>query len=244
MGQDLIYTDYIMSTTRITKSKVDGLVAPASGQAFLRDSELKGFAVRITAGGARSFVIEKRIDGRLRRFTLAKYPELTVEQARKEAQAQLGKIATGGDPIAERKARHAPRLTLSQAFADFKLARRSLSPKTISLYQYAHDSCFKDWQTRPLSEIGKDQVVRKHAELAARGEYTANFAMRFLSSLYSFAIGHYDNAAGQPVLVRNPVDAIRRNRAWFPESRRQTYIAPGQLPAWHRAVMVLRPTEY
>ena len=228
-----------MSTTRITKSKVDGLIAPASGQSFIRDSELKGFGVRITSGGTRSFVLEKRIDGRLRRFTIAKYPELTVEQARKEAQAQLGKIATGGNPIAEKKARQAPKLTLSQAFADFKLARRTLSPKTIALYQYAHDSCLTDWQTRALSDISKDQVIRKHAELAARGDYVANFALRFLSSIYSFAIGHYENAAGNPVIVRNPVDAIRRNRGWFAETRRQRYIAPAQMPAWDRAVEAL-----
>jgi len=229
-----------MSTTRITKSKVDGLIAPASGQSFLRDSELKGFGVRITAGGTRSFVLEKRIDGRLRRFTLAKYPELTVEQARKEAQAQLGKIATGGNPIAEKKARQAPKLTLSQAFIDFKLARRALSPKTIALYQYAHDSCLTDWRTRPLVDITKDQIIRKHAELAVRGDYVANFAMRFLSSIYSFAIGHYENAAGNPVIVRNPVDAIRRNHGWFTETRRQRYVAPAQMPAWDRAVGVLR----
>ena len=70
---------------KITKSYVDRLSTPTTGQAFVRDPELKGFGVRITASGAKSFILEKRIDGKVKRLTLGRYPELTVEQARKEA---------------------------------------------------------------------------------------------------------------------------------------------------------------
>ena len=241
MSHDLISGVYTVSTYRITKSRVDALSPPASGQIFVRDAELKGFAVRVTASGTRSFIVEKRIAGRLRRFTLAKYPELTVEQARKLAQAQLGKIASGVDPIAERNAMRKDRVTLSHVFADFKIVRHNLSPKTLSLYTWAHDSCLADWRSRALSDITKDQVFKKHHELAEqRGKTTANFALAFLSSMYSFAIQHYEDAHGQPILVRNPVDAIRHNRAWYPKERRQTVITPDQLPAWYAGVQQLR----
>lgn len=70
---------------KITKSYVDRLSTPETGQTFIRDTELKGFAVRITSSGAKSFILEKRIDGKVKRLTLGRYPELTVEQARKEA---------------------------------------------------------------------------------------------------------------------------------------------------------------
>ena len=73
------------SLQKITKSTVDKLSTPETGQAFIRDSELKGFAVRITSSGSKSFILEKRIDGKVKRITLGRYPELTVEQARKEA---------------------------------------------------------------------------------------------------------------------------------------------------------------
>lgn len=230
-----------MSTFRITKSKVDALVAPISGQVILRDSELKGFGVRITSGGTRAFIIEKRVAGRLRRFTLAKYPELTVEQARKQAQVQLGKIATGIDPVAEKKAQRVGRLTLTTAFNDFKVARRNLSPKTLSLYQWAHDCCLKTWQDKVLSDITKDQVLKRHNEIGQeRGEHTANFAMHFLSSVFSFAKEYYEKEDGSPIVVRNPVDAIRRNRAWYPTTRRQTALAPEQFKPWHDGVMKLK----
>lgn len=50
---------------KITKSYVDRLFTPESGQAFVRDSELKGFAVRVTSTGTKSFILEKRIDGKV-----------------------------------------------------------------------------------------------------------------------------------------------------------------------------------
>jgi len=68
-----------MSTCKITKSFVDKLVLPESGQVFYRDSELKGFAVRVTTGGSKAFILEKRINRKLKRITLGRYPELTVD---------------------------------------------------------------------------------------------------------------------------------------------------------------------
>ena len=52
---------------KLTKTVVDRAKPPATGQAFLRDSELKGFGLRITATGVKTFIVEKRIDGRSRR---------------------------------------------------------------------------------------------------------------------------------------------------------------------------------
>jgi hypothetical protein len=98
---------------KITKTVVDHLSPPTTGQHFLRDALLKGFAVRVTSTGAKTFVLEKRIDGRTRRLTLGRYPDLTVEQARKEAQKQLGQIATGRDTVAEARKARRVRLTLA-----------------------------------------------------------------------------------------------------------------------------------
>ncbi len=231
-------------SVRLTKSHVDKLVPPKTGQTFIRDAELKGFAVRITASGARSFIIEKRINGRVRRFTIARYPELTVEQARKEAQRLLGQIATGNDPIAEKEGTRRRNITLAEAFEDFKGARKTLKPRTLSYYKSFMSAVFRDWQAKPLISITKDMVSRRHAYLGeARGKTYANCAMRFLASLFGFAISHYEDQSGKPLIVRNPVDTLSQNRAWYPEHRRETVITPDQLPAWYDAVLRLKEDQ-
>ena len=70
---------------KITKSYVDKLSTPETGQAFIRDTELKGFAVRVTSSGAKSFILEKRTDAKVKRLTFCRYPESTFDQARQKA---------------------------------------------------------------------------------------------------------------------------------------------------------------
>ena len=67
---------------RLTKQVIDETPFPSAGQVFVRDTELPGFALRVTQG-RKSFVLEKRIRGRMRRFTIGPYGPLTVDQARK-----------------------------------------------------------------------------------------------------------------------------------------------------------------
>ena len=92
---------------KLTKTAVEQAPVPASGQVFYRDEQLKGFALRVTASGVKSFVVEKRIHGRVKRKTLGRFGPLTAEKARKDAQSFLGQVASGQDPISEQKDREA-----------------------------------------------------------------------------------------------------------------------------------------
>src|SRR3569623_3310495 len=120
---------------KLTKTIVDRLEAPASGQAFYREDILQGFALRITSSGMKSFVVEKRIKDKVRRKPLGRYGHLTVEQARKEAQKLLGKVATGVDPIAERRDIEAKNVTQREAFETMLKTRKGLKPNTVHDYQ-------------------------------------------------------------------------------------------------------------
>src|SRR5690349_7063412 len=73
---------------------------------ILWDGTVKGFGLRVSAGGARSFILIYRAGrGRgapSRKVTIGKYGSpLTVETARKEARRILGLVADGQDPAGE-----------------------------------------------------------------------------------------------------------------------------------------------
>ncbi len=226
---------------RITKSVVDRLHAPAAGQSFTRDSELKGFAVRITTSGARSFILEKRIDGKVKRLTLGRYPELTVEQARKEAHKLLGHIATGRNPTVEKKQKELQATKLQQAFNDFLLARKNLKPRTLYDYQRLMKVAFPDWQSKALVDISKEMIAKRHARIGAEhGEAYANLAMRFLRALFNFSIAQYEDGSGNAILRENPVVRLTQTRAWYRVERRQTVIKSHQLAPWYQGVMILK----
>lgn len=227
---------------RITKTLVDKLPLPASGQSFLRDLELKGFGVRVTASGTKSFIVEKRVKGRVRRMTLGRFGELTVEQARKQAIQLLGKVACGVDPVAERRRAAAQAITLGQAFTAFIEARQhQLNANTLRDYRNVMRLVFSDWQPKILSAITRHMVALRHREVSTeRGEAYANLAFRVLRALFNFALATYDDGEGNPLLSTNPVLVLSQTRTWNRPTRRQTIIKAHQLPAWYQAVMALK----
>lgn len=98
---------------KLTKTIVDKLEhVLGKTQTFYCDHDLKGYALRITSGGVKSFIVETRINGKVKRVTLGKYGNLTVEDARKQAKSLLGSVARGDDPIAEKKTKKVYAMTL------------------------------------------------------------------------------------------------------------------------------------
>jgi Arm DNA-binding domain len=83
---------------KITKRVVE--TAEAQEKAYvIWDDELSGFGLRVFGSGKRSYVIQYRIGGRSRRYTIGLHGAWAPETARQEAKVQLGKVAAGEDPI-------------------------------------------------------------------------------------------------------------------------------------------------
>ncbi len=229
---------------RISKTAVENAPLPERGQSFLRDVDLKGFAVRLLPSGLRSYVVEKRIDGRIRRMTLGRHGELTPVQARKLAQAKLGQIAMGIDPVAERKKQLLQATTLAACFDDFKKARKHLSAKTLYDYDRVLRVALPDWRRQPISRITPHMVVTRFQRISEdRGADYANLTFRCLRALLNFGLAQYDDGTGFPILPNNPVTVLTRTRAWHRASRRQTVIKLHDLKAWYSAAEALRDPQ-
>lgn len=85
---------------KISKSSVDAITPPQDSQPFdiFWDTDLPGFGVRVTKAGVKSYILQYRIHGRQRRFTIGRHGVVTAEKARKLAISLLGKITEGIDP--------------------------------------------------------------------------------------------------------------------------------------------------
>ena len=91
-----------MQFITLTKKLIDATPHPSHGQCFLRDSKVPGLGLRLTKG-SKSFIMEKRIEGQMFRWTLGSYGSLTLDEARKKAQEENGKISKGENPARDRK---------------------------------------------------------------------------------------------------------------------------------------------
>ena len=91
-----------MPTARITKQLVDS-IPPAAKDVFVWDDELRGFGLRTTPTGARSYVFQYRMGGReapSRRYTIGRHGSpWTPRTARKEAERVAILVRQGIDPV-------------------------------------------------------------------------------------------------------------------------------------------------
>ena len=111
---------------KITKRLVDLMKpSPNGADAFLWDTELRGFGVRMKASGSGAFLIQYRnAERRTRRLVVGKVGTLTPEEARAIARGKLAEVAQGGDPS---ETRHAARtaMTVSELCSLYRAACKS-----------------------------------------------------------------------------------------------------------------------
>jgi len=94
---------------KLSEATARKALPPLRGQTMLWDGDVKGFALRITPGGAKSFILDYRAEGRQRRITIGAWPDWTVAAARETAKAMKREVDLGTDPMGERQAqREAP----------------------------------------------------------------------------------------------------------------------------------------
>lgn len=225
---------------KLTKSGIDKLQPPASNYTLHWDDALPGFGLRITASGVRSFIVQKRINGKEHRATLGRYGVLTPEQARREAQKFLGQVAQGNNPVAEKVKARAVSATLKEVVKAYRESRQ-LKPRTLSDLTQAFKS-LEDWETKPLSSITREMISKRHRELGEKSPARANLSMRYLRAVFNYAIAHYTDNEGQPFITDNPVKRLSQTRSWFRVDRRETVIKPHQLKPWFAAVLALSNT--
>ena len=118
-----------MPRIHLTEKAVARLRAPhpSGRQVLFWDEELKGFGVLCSgATTAKSYVVQREINGKTRRVTVGPCNVLSLQEARKKAEAVLGQFLSGIDP------KHGRRgvTTLRQALDRYLEARHSLRPKS------------------------------------------------------------------------------------------------------------------
>jgi integrase len=188
----------------ITDTLVRKVPVPSQGQTIIKDDEIRGFGIRVTAGGARSFVLGYSVNARERRFILGAFPVLTTAMAREKARKLRQQILDGIDPMAERKAvreaptvddlcrrydeEHLPRLSASSQRQDRSRMRRHLraawSARKVADITFADADALIRKVTR---EGGPVEANRLHAlgpamfNLAIKWQYRVDNPFKFVA---------------------------------------------------------------
>ena len=102
---------------------------PKAKEYTLWDNLLAHFGVRVQPSGIRSYIVQTRVNGRMRKITLGRFPELSLDAARREGAAVLARL-WGGEDVTPPRKNKAP---LFRDFAARYRARRAHRWKPSSL---------------------------------------------------------------------------------------------------------------
>ena len=219
-----------MQELKLTKRTIETIPHTGSGQAFYRDTLLKGFGLRVGTK-SKMFFVEGQVNKKTRRVTIGRADVLSVDEARKRALLSLGEMAGGTNPNEERRRQEAENITLKQAFEDFFEARTHLSPYTVAGYERTPRVYLKAWRTKRLNEITKKMVMDKHRQITKHhGGTTANNVFRHFRSVYNFIAALHED------FPTNPVTVLSSSRSWHKERRRTTVIPRHRLADWWSAL--------
>ena len=198
----------------VTETDARTLPAPAEKSWIFYDGadpkkRVAGFGIRITASGARAFVLNYRFQGQERRITIGKYPDWKVADAREKAK-ELGKeIDNGHDPLAKRiEAREAPTVAkLCDRFLEWAKHEKRAS----SLAE--DEAMIRQW-IRPelgstkVAKVEIDDIEALHRKISAKTLIRANRVRALLSKMFTLASTQWRKEFN---LDHNPAKGSRRN---------------------------------
>lgn len=209
-------------------------LVPARGRAEYVDGLCPGLHLRVTEQGTRTFSAMFRVNGKLIRQTIGRYPRVSLSNAREAAQG-LMRAAQDGANARERKSR-APSTTtyeeLAEAYKEKHLRVNARSWRNI--HRGLTGPVMQPFLKRPASTITRREIIDVCDALVAAGTPQAAVNhLRYLKMLFNWA-------AGRDMIEHNPAQGVK------PPARtveRDRVLSDTEIAAVWNATFIL-PTPY
>ena len=200
------------------KSKLSNRIAadarPGASEYTIWDRSLNHFGLRVYPSGVRSFIVQIRVNGRLRNFTLGRYPATSVVEARRRGAELLARIWAGESPAPVRESR-AP---LFRNFAvRYRKQRKSRwKPSSLETYDiYMRNRIMPHFGRLRLDAIDHARVSAWFDAASADKPGAANRAYEILRAMLNTARqwGEIDDSVADACahVVKNPSKPVARH---------------------------------
>lgn len=180
-----------MSKYNFTKRTIDNLPLPMQGKSVDYYDEIqRNLFVRVTCAGSRTFYVRRKISGISERIFIGRYPDISVEQARRSAAAIMGQIAMGSNPQESIRAAR-EEATIGELFTNYieQYARgRCLRAKDM---ERDFERYVKDWRERKYSSVKKSDVQTRFNDVfREHGPGAANHILILMRAAINWNLRH------------------------------------------------------
>jgi integrase len=212
-----------------TQDRIRNLTTPKEGRIDYYDMEVPKLTCRVSSTGIKSFVLLKWTGKTMQRVTLGRFPDMTVSDARKKAQAALTELAQGINPTEEKRKQKIRGITLQELLDKYLSDKTDLREASILDYTKKINQGFSDWLNKPIADISRDMVLTRRKQF----EGGRDNKLRVLRLLMRYAV------VTLKALDENPVDVLRDGSLWTKPKRKKRMIQNDNLKDWYQSVLKL-----
>ena len=188
---------------RLTEQAIRKLPMPSKGNKIYYDDLVKGLGLRITAAGARAFVLNYRVHGRERRLTIGSWPEWSATAARERAKELCRAIDRGEDPLAQKEQfRTDP--TFGELVKEYFRVEASKQKGRSNYERMLEKDALPKWRNIRAAEIKRRDVMSLIEKKAESAPITANRLFELIRRVFNFAIRRDLVEANPCALVKKP----------------------------------------
>ncbi len=187
---------------------------PRAKEYTLWDNLLAHFGVRVQPSGVRSYILQTRAQGRMRKITLGRFPELPLDAARREGAAVLARLWGGEDVMP-------PRKSMAPLFRDFaaryrERRRHRWKPSSLNTFDiYLRNRLMPHFGRLRLDAIDHVRVSAWFDAASADKPGAANRAFEILRAMHASARQWGDLGEHVPDACANIVRNSRRSVARY-----------------------------
>lgn len=227
---------------RLTDAKIKGMKAPSSGQVEHADDLVPGLRVRVGKSGTKTFILRKRVAGKVRNVTLGRYDErrFGLAEARRKARVYVSDVESGKVPAKPKRTTNAA-LTI-RAMMDDYLATKAHKRSYREIERVAVKYILPGLGDRLADTVTRKDVTELVSTIAERGSPTMARAVHAqLSAFYTWALPALDHIPANPCRdARRPEKGKPRDRVLSDdEIRALWHVAELELPPWGPGLKLL-----
>ena len=201
--------------------------ASGRNRSYVYDTKTPGLALMVTDNGAKGFYLYRKVNGRPQRVRLGGFPGISIEQARRLAAATTAQIASGVDPMEQKRLARTAGMTVGGLWDWFltnhaKPRKRSWRDDEVRYNKHIKPAL----EHRPIAKLARADVAALHRKLAKdHAVATANRVVALISAMFNKArtLGFEGG---------NPCEGVER----FTETSRDRFLGADELPRFLTAL--------
>ena len=202
----------------------------------------KGLQLRISVKNDRSWSLQYRFNGRMKKLTLGNWPSISCTKARRLADDARYTIARGIDPQEEKRKAKVKKLKFAELWEKFDKMHisKGVKEKTAKDYrQNAERNILPKLGKLYIEEIEKASIVRLIDEIADRAPVMANRTLGLLSHFFSWSIGRGHISTNPTLGIPKAIKELPRKRVLSLSEMRSIYSAAESLSPANRLFIQL-----